>query len=224
MRHFSKRQQWVSQFPNTKAIPTGDTYVIAYILNLFQKNKSFENRNLFSAIKYFQKITGYENVLTGGLPYLVLEGIKRTSQKISLKNLPLTTEHLHKLYKIFGGKNMDLKDLRTTLICVFSFMGFLRYSEVSNLRMSDIVIHDSYMAIFIEKSKTDIYRNGNWLYLAKLKSKLCPMSLLRRYMELAQIDKHSNGYIFRRLCKRGKNFPLEKKTYILAIPPQEKTY
>ena len=111
MRHFSKRQQWVSQFPNTKAIPTDDTYVIAYILNLFQKNKSFENRNLFSAIKYFQKITGYENVLTGGLPYLILEGIKRTSQKISRKNLPLTTEHLHKLYKIFRGKNMDLKDL-----------------------------------------------------------------------------------------------------------------
>ena len=82
-RHFSKWQQWVSQFPNTKAIPADDTYVIAYMLNLFQKNKSFENiRNSFFAIKYFQKITGYENVLTGGLPYLVLEGIKRTSQKI----------------------------------------------------------------------------------------------------------------------------------------------
>ena len=75
------------------------------------------------------------------------------SQRISRKKLPLTTEHLHKLYKILGWKNMNLKDLRTTLICVFSFMGFLRYSEVSNLRMSDIVIHDSYMAIFIEKKK-----------------------------------------------------------------------
>ena len=126
------------------------------MLNLFQKNKSFENiRDSFFAIKYFQKVTGYENVLTGGLPYLVLEGIKRTSQKISRKKLPLTTEHLHKLYKISGGKNMNLKDLRTTLICSFSFMGFLRYSEVSNLRMPDIVIHDSYMAIFIgKKSQT----------------------------------------------------------------------
>ena len=120
------------------------------MLNLLQKNKWFENiRNSFFAIKYFQKITGYENVLTGGLPYLVLEGIKRTSQKISRKKLPLTTEHLHKLHTFFGGKNMNLKDLRTTLICAFLFMGFLRYSEVSNLRMSDIVIHNSYMAIFI---------------------------------------------------------------------------
>ena len=86
-RHFSKWQQWVSQFPNTKAIPADDTYVIAYMLNLFQKNKSFENiRDSFFAIKYFQKVTGYENVLTGGLPYLVLEGIKRTSQRNRVKS------------------------------------------------------------------------------------------------------------------------------------------
>ena len=78
-------------------------------------------------------------------------------------------------------------------------MVFLRYSEVSNLRISDIVIHDSFMAIFIEKSKTDIYRYGNWLYLAKLKSKLYPITFLRRYMKLAKIDKHNNGYIFQRL-------------------------
>ena len=90
-------------------------------------------------------------------------------------------------------------------------MEFLRYSEVSNLRMSYIIIHDSYMAIFIEKSKTDICRNGNWLYLAKLKSKPCPITLLRRYMKLAKIDKRSNGYIFRGLCKSGKSFRLRAK-------------
>ena len=112
---------------------------------------------------------------------------------------------------------MNLEDLRTTLICVFSFMGFLRYSEVSILRMSDIVIHDSNMAIFIEKRKTDIYRNGNWLYLAKLKSKLCPITLLRRYMKLAKICKHSNDYIFRRLCKRGNSFRLREKDMHISL-------
>ena len=67
------------------------------------------------------------------------------------------------------------------------------------------------MTIFIEKSKTDIYRNGNWLYLAKLKSKLCPITSLRTYMKLAKIDKRSNDYIFRGLCKRGKSFRLREK-------------
>ena len=67
----------------------------------------------------------------------------------------------------------------------FSVYGFLRYSEVSNLRMSDIVIHDSYMAIFIEKSKTDIYRNRNWLYLAKLKTKLYSITLLHNIVHIS---------------------------------------
>ena len=102
-------------------------------------------------------------------------------------------------------------------------MGILKYSEVSNLRMSDIVIHDSYMAIFVGKSKTDIYRNGSWHYLAKLKSKPSAINLARGCIKLAQIDKHNSGYISRELCKRGKSFPLkEKKTYILVIPLQEK--
>ena len=90
-------------------------------------------------------------------------------------------------------------------------MGFLRYCKVSNLRMSDVVIHDSYVTIFIEKSKMDTYRNENWICLAKLKSKLCPAILLRRYMKLPQIDKHRNGYIFRGLCKRGKSLRLREK-------------
>ena len=54
----------------------------------------------------------------------------------------------------------------------------------------------------------DFYRNGNWLYVAKLKSKICPITLLRRYMKLGKTDKYSNGYIFRDLCKRVKSFRL----------------
>ena len=69
------------------------------------------------------------------------------------------------------------------------------------------------MTIFVEKSKTDIYRNGNWLYLAKILT--LPLTFLRRYMKLAQIDKHSNGYILRGLYESGKSFRQGKKTYIL---------
>ena len=43
------------------------------MLNLLQKNKSFENiRISFFAMKFFQKIIGYENVLTRRLRYVEL--------------------------------------------------------------------------------------------------------------------------------------------------------
>ena len=77
--------------------------------------------------------------------------------------------------------------------------------------MSDIVFHDSYMTMFIEKSKTDIYRNGNWRYLAKLKSKLCSMTLLRRYMKLSTaMVMFSEAYV-----KVVRVLVSEKKTCIL---------
>ena len=43
--------------------------------------------------------------------------------------------------------------LTITLITVF---GFMRFSEVSRLRRSDLVFSTTYVKIFIEKIKTDI--------------------------------------------------------------------
>ena len=66
------------------------------------------------------------------------------------------------------------------------------------------------MLIFIEKSETDIYRKGNWLHLAKLNSKLCPLDLTKRYFVLAGIDKQSGKYILRGTENTKKGQKLRK--------------
>ena len=42
------------------------------------------------------------------------------------------------LYKTLGGATMKLLNLRTILLWVLSFLGFLRFSEVNNLNCSQI--------------------------------------------------------------------------------------
>ena len=49
------------------------------------------------------------------------------------------------------------------LLCALSFMGFLKFSEVINLRNSDIILKETHTSIFIEKSKADIFREGYWM-------------------------------------------------------------
>ena len=63
------------------------------------------------------------------------------------------------------------------------------------------------MSIFIEKSKTDTYRKGHWLHLAKLNSNLCPLDLRKRYFVLTGIDNQCDKYIFRGIenTKNGQN-------------------
>ena len=62
---------------------------------------------------------------------------------------------------------MNLTNSRHMRILVLSFMYFLRFSELLNLKRSDFILHNTHMSIFIEKSKTDIYRKIHCLNLAK---------------------------------------------------------
>ena len=116
----------------------------------------------------------------------VLEGIKQLSGYTENPTSPLSSSDLTSAFQYLGGVEI-----------VLSFMGFLRFSEVSNLKRSDFILHNTHMSIFIEKGKTDIYRRGHWLHLAKLNSNFCPLDLTKRYFVLAEIDKQCDKYIFR---------------------------
>lgn len=53
--------------------------------------------------------------------------------------------------------------------------------------------------MFIEKSKTDVYRVGHWLHLARLKSNLCPVNVLEGYCRKIKEPANSDNFIFRAL-------------------------
>ena len=62
---------------------------------------------------------------------------------------------------------MHLLNLRTTLLCALSFMRFLRFSEVINLKCLDIILKESHMSIFIENGKTEFDLEDYWMHLSK---------------------------------------------------------
>ena len=75
-------------------------------------------------------------------------------------------------------------------------MGFLRFGEVVKLRRCDIIINKTFLSIFIEKSKTDVYREGSWVYLTKLDTALCPIELISQYFKKGSIRDKCQKYIF----------------------------
>ena len=50
----------------------------------------------------------------------------------------------------------DLVDQRLLTITLMAFFGFMKFSEVSRLRCSDLVFSSNYVKNFIEKIKTNI--------------------------------------------------------------------
>ena len=57
----------------------------------------------------------------------------------------------------------------------------------------------------MRKSKTDQYRQGNTVYIAKTNGPSCPHSLLSRFYSLTGIQPGSDAYIFRSLASLARN-------------------
>ena len=51
------------------------------------------------------------------------------------------------------------------------------------------------------RSQTDVYREGNYVYIAKVESKYCPVVILRYYIEAANLHLFSHLPLFRTLMK-----------------------
>ena len=63
--------------------------------------------------------------------------------------------------------------------------------KLVHLRRSDILINEKYLKLFIEGSKTDIYRDGAWVYVSRTFTKTCPVAALERYLDIVHMSCHS---------------------------------
>ena len=121
----------------------------------------------YYGINYFNEFFTGGRKLGSHFMAKVLEGIKRLSGYKKTPISSLSSSDLEWAFQYLGGVEMNLTNSRQMRILILSFMGFLRFSELLNLKRSDFILQNTHMSIFIEKSKTDIYRKIHCLNLAK---------------------------------------------------------
>ena len=179
-----------------------------FILNGIQLDWSFPNiESAFYAIKFHHKLLGYKDPCNDDIVKLMFEAAKRLSQHKVCKKKPITVEHLDILFKkLMVNSTRTLSNVRTMVICLLGFCGFMRYSEISNLKRCDVYFYTTHMKLFIEKSKTDIYREGSWLYISKCDSELCPVKNLLLYLEMTKLTNNdSEEFLFRGITVTKKD-------------------
>ena len=85
----------------------------------------------------------------------------------------------------------------------------MKFSEVTSIKGYNIIFTETYMKIFIEKSKTDIYREWAGVYISQSHN-TCPVKHFKDYLRLININIGSSQYIFRAISK-CKNSQLHRK-------------
>ena len=89
---------------------------------------------------------------------------------------------------------------------LLAYAAFLRYDELSNLKICDLEFAESHFKIFIEKSKTDQFREGAWVIVEATGKVTCPVRMLSKYVQLAEItNQDSSEFLFRPIALHKSN-------------------
>ena len=184
-------------------LPAKPMHVALYLSYLLQVAKtSAPLEEAVNALSWVHRMATVEDIAAHPLVQHVLAGAKRLLAHKTTKKEPITVEHLESLVEKFGNKDASLADIRALTFCLLGFAGFLRFDELSRLRLCDISLHQEYMELFIESSKTDHLRQGAVVVIACTGTNLCPVAMLERYMAMASVSAgESNSFLSRRITQ-----------------------
>ena len=151
-------------------LPAEPMHMALYLLSKVQAGHTFPTIDAsFYAIKFFHKSLLNVDPCSHFFLSNMFEAAKRVAAHKIKKKKALSLNDMDKFF-------VKLNQNKT--LC-----GFVRFSEVSRLRRSEFIFSSTYVKIFIEKSKREIYREGMWVYISA-SSKICPLKQLKYYLTL----------------------------------------
>jgi integrase len=190
-------------------LPARALPVAVYLTSLMQFAKTPKPIvNAFYSIKWFHDINDLHSPTDSKLVINVLESAKRILSKPINKKEPVTVDLLQSVHHDLYAEGNILSQ-RTICALLLAFAGFLRSSELLSIRRSDILIHSSHMEVFIESSKTDRYRDGAWIVIARTGTLLCPVVNLEKYFVWANLTMESSSYVFCALSSTKHGYKLK---------------
>ena len=152
-------------------MPANSFHVAAYSQCLiFEENSPSPVLNAVYSIDWAQRLAGLPKV--SDHPIIVSSVLVRPKEfwenRRQRKLEPITSEILKALVTSkISGKSPSLSDLRTVALCLLGFAGFFRFSELCSITACDINFFPTHVSIFLESSKTDQFRDGAWLAIAR---------------------------------------------------------
>lgn len=123
-----------------------------------------------------------ENPCNSSLVLWVLEESRRISAKPVTKKEHKTSDILLQIMKRYGTGSSSLPDIWIScmwlLLCSF-------FSDLVNLKRSDIVFYENHLSLLISISKTQKLKTGSNVIVSRIDNVTCPYNLLILYSKIA---------------------------------------
>lgn len=221
-RAYGKYKDWCSNV-DLEYFPATEPIIALYLTSLLQKgSKSASINQAYYSIRWAHNLAGVPWLCDSLFIQNVLEACRRAAAQPRTRKEPLSKDILLKLVARYGGADASVKDLRLLTLVLLGFAGFFRVSsELLCLRRCHVAVHNHYLEIHLDKTKTDVYRDGSSVIIAKTGKPTCPYTCFIRYSALA--DLKNDHYVFGRVSylKRQKVFQYRSDAPISTTTARE---
>ena len=146
------------------------------------------------------------NLLDGACAKNIIESAKRAKDDPIVKKEPIRTDLIKKIIAKFAAGEASLMNLRIAALCTLGFASFFRFSELSSILCKHIVFLEDHIKVFVPRSKTNVYREENFVYIAKTLSQYGQVSILLRYMHEVKLTTTSDLPLFTPLSKTKSGY------------------
>ena len=135
---------------------------------------------------------GLPSVGDAPLVQVTLAGLRSEQPKMSKE---LVTADLLRAMVDLVGQEPSLSDVRLLVLCLVAFAGFMHCDELFKLQCSDIAFGTESMTINITSSKTDQYRKGSTLVIARTGTPTYPVAMMERYFSMGGLCTQEHGKV-----------------------------
>ena len=201
---FRRWRSWAVAHEEITVFPVNEVHLALYLQHLGETVCSWSAvQEAVSAIGWVHQISGLEPVAHSPFVCATMAGLKRLLAKPKVKKEPITADMLATLVKSLG-QSPSLADVRLAASCLLAFAAFLRFDELAKLRSCDVKISEASMTVYIASSKTDQYRQGESVLIARTGSPTCPVAMLEKYFSMANLSHASSLPLFRGIVHTKK--------------------
>ena len=192
------------------SFPIQELHLVLYMQHLSESTESKTAvEEAVHALSWLHGLAGLQPL--GGSPLVkaTLEGLRRILAKPKVRKEPVTADMLKAMVEA-AGPAPSLTEVRLLAVCLVAYAGFMRCDELLKLRGSDVTFNAEGMVVKIESSKTDQYREGASLVIARTGQVTCPVAMMECYCRMGEVDHTSQAKLFRGIASTKSGEHLRK--------------
>ena len=204
-------------------LPLESLTVANYLIYLSKSNGSKgASNNALAGLKWLHSfipgLNPSNNPLNDDFIQRISQSENRSLAKLKDRKKPLSDDIIKGILKKYLSlKDPSLHQMRDSLVPCLAYALLLRHDEISHINCSHITLSDEGLKFFIPSSKTDVYRQGKFVFLAKDNHDL--YDLFFQYLKKSNLNLKMNHFL---ICPiiydpRRKSFSLKNAKLSYAV-------